>query len=210
MNRVINYHVRDHQVAPSKLAAIFLFCPDDLNMPGANFTATLMRNCINPAAIAHGEDSGVQCTTWKMSNDLLWPAIDSIPRHFKHNQVCSLHVLFLCHGTPGNLIWSNGNAIPAVSVLNALKNLQFSQLYSVSLFACSSLKNVVIPRLPFDLIGFKEDIYWNELPFFSCRMIKEYCAGATLKEAVSVAKKACKHSSITPFSRSSVVFRSFS
>lgn len=142
MNCTINYHVRDHQVSPSKLAAIFLFCPDDFNMPGAHFNASLIRNCIPLPAAAHKEDSGVQFTTWKCSNDLLFLALQSIPRHFKENKFCSLHVLFLCHGTPGNLIWSNDTAVSVQTALSTLKGLHFSQLDSVSLLSCSSLKTL--------------------------------------------------------------------
>jgi hypothetical protein len=208
MNRIINHHVHDHQVPVSKSAAIFILAPDDLNLPGRHFQADLIRQSINSAAAAHREDSGVQCTTWKTNAELLLPAVRSLPRHLKKNPSSSLHVIFLCHGSNANLVWSNGILISTLEILQALDNLNFPQLDSVSLLSCNSLAGISIPQLSFDLIGFKSYIYWNELPFFSCRMLKEYCAGADLQEAVSVARKACKHSRITPFPKNSLLYRS--
>jgi hypothetical protein len=207
-NLRINHHVNDHQVLPSKRAAVFIFSPNDLNLPGSNFLADLLRQSINFASSAHQEDSGVQCTTWKTAASWLFPAIRSLPRHFKCNDECSLQVIFLCHGVDEHLIWSGGQRIRTVDVLMALDSLQFKQLDSVSLLACNSLKNVIIPRLSFDVIGFVDYIFWNELPFFSCRMMKEYCAGEDLKSAISMAKKSCKYSKITPFPKNSLIFRS--
>jgi hypothetical protein len=208
MNRIINYHVHDHQVPDFKKAAVFIFAPAGINLPGRQFHADLLRECINPAAAAHGIDSGVHCTTWKTSRELLLPAIQSLPRHFKSNANCSLHVIFLCHGISGKLVWSRGGNIPTLEILRALDSLNFPQLDSVSLLSCHSLHDVSIPRLSFDLIGFKDFIFWNELPFFSCRMLGEYCAGSDLQEAVSVARKACKYSKVTPFPKHSLVYRS--
>lgn len=208
MNRMINHHVHDHQVPKSKCAAVFLLTPDEINLPGRHFHADLLRQSINAAASAHGNDSGVQCTTWKLSREHLFAAVESIPRHFKNNTTCSLHVVFICHGVDSNLVWSGNQLVSTRELLLALNALNFSQLDSVSLLSCNSLAGFPIPRLLFDLVGFKSFIYWNELPFFSCRMIREYCAGSELQEAVSVAKKACKYSKITAFPKKSLIFRS--
>lgn len=194
MNCKLNYHVKDHQVLETKAAAIFIFAPDDLNFPGSHFHADLLRKSINSASAAHNEDSGVQCVTWQTNQDLLLPAIGSLPRHFKRNSKCSLQVIFLCHGEKSNLVWSDGARISTLTILQTLEALNFSQLDSVSLLSCHSLDEIIIPKLFFDLVGFKDYIFWNELPYFSCRLLKEYCAGSTFKEAVSIAKKSCKHS----------------
>lgn len=207
MNRKINSHVHDHQVGSQKRGAVFVLCPSDISIQNDGLLATLIKKSVNTSCDEHNEESGFAFFSWKLDHLELFPAIASLSRHISFNAFCSIHVCFLSHGEPGKLIWNAGHRIKTREVLGKLRESSFPQLNSVSFLGCSSLQNVLIPKLPFDLVGFKDYVYWDEVPFFVARMIKEYFHGETMKASVSIARKSCKFSNNTAFPKNSIVCR---
>ena len=208
MNKQINSHVSHHQVASEINVALFVFVPKEHSKDGTKLLKGLIHSARNPYSTSHKEAIGVYSTTWKVDESALFAAIQSLPRHFKENTRTLLHVIFFCHGIEGHLCWDKQTNFPIADILNALKNLEFKQLDAVSLLSCNTLKNVTIPRLPFNLIGFKDFVYWNDMPFFTAKLINEYSSGCKLKKAVELARKSCDHNDKKPFPSSIVVFRS--
>lgn len=210
MNRIINSHVHDHKVSPSKKGAIFVFCPADIYLDHESSMALLIRKSINAFADENREDSGVYFNAWTVEKSNLLPAISSIPRHFSLGQDCSVHICFMGHGSPGNLVWDQGSTISAREILDHIKDMYFSDLESVSFLGCNTLAGVDLSYLPFDVVGFKDFVYWNEVPIFLSRMFKEYFQGESMKNSVSMARKSCSVSNLTKFPKHSIVFRSAS
>jgi hypothetical protein len=206
MNRKINHHVSSHQVSEGKQAVVMIFCPSNLNVPGINLISSLIRLSIDFGSDTHRDASLVTCNVWKTSKEMLLPALQSIPRHFKNNTSASLQIIFLSHGSNGNLVWNNDSRIETRSLLTTLEALHFPQLESVVLLGCSSLKNVRIPQLSYDVVGFSDYFYWNEFPIFVSRLVKEYFSGESTINAVKQAKKSCSVSNVTPFPPNSLVF----
>lgn len=182
-----------------------IFCPKGCNMMAENQITSLVKMSIDFGSSCHGEDSLVFCNVWRLKNDELIPAISSIPRHFRKNSSCSVHVIFVCHGENGCLVWNYQKRISTREVLLELNDLMFAQLDSVSILGCESLKSVDLPNLSFDLLGFNSYFFWNEFPIFVARYIKEYFAGEELADAVRQAVESCSVSKVTPFPADSLV-----
>lgn len=210
MSRKISNHIQNHAVSRHAAGAVFMLSPSGKFKFKNGITGNLVRSAINSAAQAHGEDTLVEFNSWEVTSSEIFEVIESLPKHFKENENCFVHVMFVCHGSAGKLHWNNNKCLQVDELLSALKNLQFKQLESVSLLSCQSLTNATLYSLPFDIVGFTDDIYWDELPHFVTRLIKEYSAGMSFKKSVQVAIKSCSHSSLTRLSRRSVVFRSCS
>lgn len=203
---MINHHVSNHQIAKDQLAVVMIICPEDLNVAGNNLMSSLVRMSIDFGTKTHSEHSLVTCNVWKTSKEALLPALQSIPRHFKNNAIASLKVIFLSHGENGNLIWNSNSKIPTNTLLHTLQELNFHQLDSVLFLGCSSLKNVRIPKLSFDVVGFSKYFYWKEFPLFVARIVKEYFSGESIVKAVKQAKKSYSLSKITKFLAHCLVF----
>lgn len=206
MNKLINHHVCDHQVGPEKKAAIMIICPKGLNLHVENQITALIRMSINFGCSCHNEDSLISFNVWNLRKNEVLPAIASIPRHFKQNHSCLLHVIFVCHGENGCLIWNRNTRIHTMDVLQALEDLNFGQLDSVAILGCESLKGLNMPKFSYSVLGFNSYFFWNEFPIFVARYIKEYFAGEELSEAVKQAIKSCSVSNITKFPEDSFVF----
>lgn len=159
MNRKINHHVSNHQVPPYSEAAVILFSPIGLAFHGSNLVTQLIRMSLDFGSHVHKDRPLVWCNSWQVTSEMLFPALQSVPRHFKGNTVASLHIIFISHGDSGCIFWNNNVRINTLEVLETLENLQFHQLDAVSFLGCYSLKNVRIPKLSFDIIGFSSYFY---------------------------------------------------
>lgn len=139
--------------------------------------------------------------SWRIPEGKLLDAIRSIPRHLKKTKTSlAVHVILFSHGVNGYLCF--GPDISAETVLDELISLKLPQLQTVSLLACQSLKAVRLPRrLPFNLIGFREDVYTNELLFFTARFLYWYSICKDFEESLQHARK---YSAIT---LKSIVYR---
>lgn len=175
-----------------------IFYPEGLKGMDQNFMQCTVRRSMDAYGDNFGENSQIFFNAWGTTTAQLTAAIQSIPRHFKNNDSCWLHVFFICHGLPSQVVWARGKRIPIANILTALSNLQFPQLTSVSLLTCNALKHHPAQKYPYDLIGFVEYVYWNEMPFFLARMVKELTSGESMKKALRIAIKCCNCNVKTP------------
>lgn len=198
MNRMVNHHVSNHQVKVKDRGAVFVFYPEGLRHMDHNFMQSVVKRSLDAYADNFSEDSQVFFNSWATTSASLLPALASLPRHFKENKHCYLHVFFVCHGIPGNVIWARNKRISVKDILTTLQGIDFQQLQSVVFLSCNSLKDIENIGYPFDVVGFCNYVYWNEMPFFLARMVKELSFGESVKKAAKMAVKTCDSNSKTP------------
>ncbi len=207
MHSTIKNHISHHQVAKTDEAAVFLLYPKGLQHMDQNFMQSIAKRSMDAYSDNFGEQSNMFFNAWGLSSSHLIPALQSLPGHFRRNQTCDLHLFFVCHGVPEEIVWSRGKHIAILDILQSLKSLQFSQLKSVSFLSCNSLQRLPSNSWPFHLLGFVNYVYWNEMPFFLARMVKEISAGETFKKSWRIAVRCCNCNLKTPMKLKDVFFQ---
>ena len=127
--------------------------------------------------------------SWKVPEGMILDAIKSIPRHLKHtNPSLQIHLVLFSHGFDGQLCFTPN--VSSQAIIETLIGLKMLQLQTVSLLACQSLKGIQLPKkLPFNLLGFREDIYTNELLFFTARLLYWYSICSNFGESIKHAQR---------------------
>lgn len=206
MEARIRNHITNHRVPADSLGAIMVFYPKGLRNLNQSFMNSIARRSVNAYADNFGESTGMFFNAWATNTSELIPSLQSIPNHFSCNSTSMLHVFFVSHGVPAHVIWSREKHVNVSEILKALSDLNFSQLKSVSFLSCNTLKNHIQLNVPFDLVGFSNFVYWNEMPFFLARVVKELSAGATVKQSLRIAVRCCNCNRKTPMKLQDLVY----